>query len=53
MCFKKIINIATCNTTIGELGTLSARLQPNHPTDDIDGIMASVMEGISMGLEMH
>jgi len=47
---RKIINIATCNTKIGELGTLSARLQPNHPTDSIDGIMASVMEGISYGV---
>jgi ethanolamine ammonia-lyase large subunit len=47
---RKIINIATCNTTIGKLGTLSARLQPNHPTDNIDGIMASVMEGISYGV---
>jgi len=47
---KKIINTATCNTTIGKAGTLSARLQPNHPTDSIDGIMASVMEGISYGV---
>jgi ethanolamine ammonia-lyase large subunit len=47
---RKIINLATCNTTIGSLGTLSARLQPNHPTDSIDGIMASVMEGISYGV---
>ncbi len=47
---KKIVNIATCNTTIGMPGTLSARLQPNHPTDNIDGIMASVMEGISYGV---
>ncbi|WP_238918421.1 ethanolamine ammonia-lyase subunit EutB [Clostridium sp. YIM B02555] len=46
---KKLVNIATCNTTIGKLGTLSARLQPNHPTDNIEGIMASVMEGISYG----
>ncbi|BCZ47447.1 ethanolamine transporter [Clostridium gelidum] len=47
---RKIVNIATCNTTIGNIGTLSARLQPNHPTDNIDGIMASVMEGISYGV---
>ncbi|WP_459480225.1 ethanolamine ammonia-lyase subunit EutB [Clostridium saccharoperbutylacetonicum] len=46
---KKLVNIATCNTTIGKIGTLSARLQPNHPTDNIEGIMASVMEGISYG----
>lgn len=41
---------ATCNTTIGKDGTLSSRLQPNHSTDNIDGIMASVMEGISYGV---
>lgn len=47
---QKLCNTATCNTTIGRRGTLSARLQPNHPTDNIDGIMASVMEGISYGI---
>lgn len=47
---RKLGNIATCNTTIGMPGTLSARLQPNHPTDNIEGIMASVMEGISYGV---
>ena len=31
--------------TIGLPGTLAVRLQPNHPTDDRDGIMASVVEG--------
>ena len=40
---------ATCNTTIGRSGTYSVRLQPNHPTDDPKGIMASVMEGLSYG----
>ena len=30
-------------------GTFSNRLQPNHPTDNVDGIMASVMEGLSYG----
>lgn len=47
---KKLCNTATCNTTIGKRGTFSSRLQPNHPTDDLDGIMASVMEGISYGV---
>ncbi|SDM81612.1 Ethanolamine ammonia-lyase heavy chain [Dendrosporobacter quercicolus] len=46
---KKLGVTATCNTTIGEAGTLSSRLQPNHPTDDLRGVMASVMEGISYG----
>ncbi|WP_027634019.1 ethanolamine ammonia-lyase subunit EutB [Clostridium hydrogeniformans] len=47
---KKIKVTAHCNTTIGETGTLSARLQPNHPTDDPDGILASLMEGLTFGI---
>lgn len=38
---------ATCLTTIGRPGTLSSRLQPNHPTDDLAGILASVRDGLS------
>ena len=44
------INIwGKANTTVGLPGTLSFRLQPNHPTDDPDGIIASIMEGLSYG----
>lgn len=46
---KKIRVTAHCNTTIGLPGTFSSRLQPNHTTDDPKGIMASVMEGFSLG----
>ena len=46
---RKITVTAHCNTTIGEPGTLSCRLQPNHPTDDPDGIMASLLEGLTYG----
>ncbi len=46
---QKIIVTKTANTTIGVPGTFSSRLQPNHPTDNIDGVMATVMEGLSMG----
>lgn len=46
----KITVTATCVTTIGMPGTLGARLQPNHPTDDVDGITASVLEGLSYGI---
>ena len=45
----KIPVTAHCNTTIGLPGTLSCRLQPNHTTDDPDGITASVLEGLSLG----
>lgn len=46
---KKLPVTAHCNTTIGLPGTLSCRLQPNHPTDDPDGILASLLEGLSYG----
>ncbi|MGN0994943.1 MAG: ethanolamine ammonia-lyase subunit EutB, partial [Butyricicoccus sp.] len=46
---KKIRVSAHCNTTIGLPGTFSSRLQPNHTTDDPKGIIASVMEGLSLG----
>ena len=45
----KIRITAHCNTTIGLPGTLSCRLQPNHTTDDPDGILASLAEGLSFG----
>jgi ethanolamine ammonia-lyase large subunit len=35
--------------TIGLPGTLSNRLQPNHPTDSPEGIKASLFEGLSYG----
>ena len=40
---------ARCNTTIGLRGTLSTRLQPNHTTDNVEGITASLFEGLSYG----
>lgn len=46
---KKSIVTAHCNTTIGEPGTFAVRLQPNHPTDDPDGILAALMEGLAYG----
>jgi ethanolamine ammonia-lyase large subunit len=45
----KIRVTAHCNTTIGEEGVLAFRLQPNHPTDDVDGIKLSLFEGLSYG----
>jgi ethanolamine ammonia-lyase large subunit len=46
---KKIRITAHCNTTIGEAGILAFRLQPNHTTDDLDGIRISLFEGLSYG----
>ena len=41
--------VVRANTTLGLPGRLSSRLQPNHPTDDVEGILASVREGLSYG----
>jgi ethanolamine ammonia-lyase large subunit len=35
--------------TIGLRGCMSARLQPNHPFDDLKGITASILDGILLG----
>ncbi|NOH71685.1 ethanolamine ammonia-lyase subunit EutB [Vibrio pectenicida] len=35
--------------TIGLPGRLSTRLQPNHPTDSLDGIAATIFDGLMYG----
>ena len=35
--------------TLGLAGRLSVRLQPNHPTDDLVGIGASILDGLLYG----
>lgn len=47
---SKIRIETTCNTTLGVRGTFSSRLQPNHPTDEVEGITASLFEGLSYGV---
>jgi ethanolamine ammonia-lyase large subunit len=46
---SKIRVVRHCVNTIGMPGTLSSRLQPNHPTDSPEGIRASIYEGLSFG----
>jgi ethanolamine ammonia-lyase large subunit len=46
---RKIRVITRFRTTVGLPGCLSARLQPNHPTDDPVGIAASIVDGLSLG----
>ncbi|HKD61483.1 MAG TPA: ethanolamine ammonia-lyase subunit EutB [Terracidiphilus sp.] len=45
----KIRVVARFRTTVGLSGRLSARLQPNHPTDDPLGIAASIVDGLLLG----
>ena len=35
--------------TLGLRGRLSTRLQPNHPTDDLQGVAAAVLDGLFLG----
>ena len=45
----KIRVVTRFRTTVGLAGRLSARLQPNHPTDDAMGIAASILDGLLLG----
>ena len=44
---RKLVVTATCNTTVGGPGIFAGRVQPNNAKDDMDGIMASTLEGLS------
>jgi len=46
---KKCQIISQFRNTIGLAGHLSTRLQPNHPTDDMNGIAASIFDGLMYG----
>src|ERR1035437_2442642 len=45
----KIRVVTRFRTTVGLGGRLSARLQPNHPTDDPAGIAAAILDGLLLG----
>lgn len=46
---SKIRVVTTFRNTLGLPGRLSTRLQPNHPTDDPQGIFASMLDGVLYG----
>ncbi|MBD9517157.1 ethanolamine ammonia-lyase subunit EutB [Pseudomonas sp. PDM22] len=46
---KKCRVVTRFRNTIGLPGHLSVRLQPNHPTDDLRGIAASMLDGLLYG----
>jgi ethanolamine ammonia-lyase large subunit len=46
---RKLRVVKKCNNTIGLEGRISSRLQPNHPVDDVAGILAAVKEGLAYG----
>ncbi|MEM6814531.1 MAG: ethanolamine ammonia-lyase subunit EutB, partial [Bacteroidota bacterium] len=46
---KKCEVITRFRSTVGLKGRVSIRLQPNHPADDLKGILASVIDGLLYG----
>ena len=46
---RKCRVVSRFRDTIGLEGRMSARLQPNHPTDDARGVAASILDGLLMG----
>jgi ethanolamine ammonia-lyase large subunit len=49
MASSRIRNITRCRNTMGQHGVLGIRLQPNHPRDDIGGILLAAFEGLLYG----
>src|ERR1700728_4347157 len=45
----RIRNVTRCRNTMGERGVLGIRVQPNHPSDDIGGILLSAADGLLYG----
>ena len=47
---RKCRVISRFRTTLGLPGHLASRLQPNHPTDHLDGVAGSVLDGLLFGM---
>ena len=46
---RKCRVVTRFRNTIGLPGTMAVSLQPNHPTDDVAGITASILDGLLYG----
>jgi ethanolamine ammonia-lyase large subunit len=46
---SKIRVVTRCRNTMGERGVLGIRVQPNHPGDDLAGILLSAVDGLLFG----
>ncbi|MFL6110184.1 MAG: ethanolamine ammonia-lyase subunit EutB [Catenulispora sp.] len=41
--------VTRCRGAMGEPGVLGVRIQPNHPTDSVQGIVLSALDGLAFG----
>jgi ethanolamine ammonia-lyase large subunit len=46
---SKVRNITRCRNTMGQRGVLGVRVQPNHPADDLGGILLAAVDGLLFG----
>jgi ethanolamine ammonia-lyase large subunit len=46
---RKLPVVVAGRTTLGLAGRIATRIQPNHPRDGVDGIVASTLEGLAYG----
>jgi ethanolamine ammonia-lyase large subunit len=46
---SKIRVVTRCRNTMGGRGVLGVRIQPNHPADDLGGIVFSAVDGLLFG----
>jgi ethanolamine ammonia-lyase large subunit len=46
---SKLRVVTRCRNTMGQLGVFGVRIQPNHPRDDIGGILLSAADGLLFG----
>ncbi len=56
MSNKDLISVASkirvetrCRNTMGQAGVIGCRIQPNHPADDLAGIVLAAIDGLLMG----
>jgi ethanolamine ammonia-lyase large subunit len=46
---SKVRNVTRCRNTMGGRGVFGVRIQPNHPADDVGGILLSAVDGLLFG----
>lgn len=46
---RRMRRVTRCRNTMGERGVLGIRVQPNHPADDVRGILLSTVDGLLFG----
>ncbi len=45
----KVRVVTRCRNTLGERSVFGVRVQPNHPTDDVGGILLAAVDGLTYG----